>query len=257
MNKKNLAFIIFILILFRAPMKPSKLRTSQYPSFIKIGHRGACGYKPENTLASFEKALKLNVDMVELDVHVCSTGQVVVIHDPTVTRTTDSTGLVSNYTLQNLQKLRIKNKHTIPTLVEVLDLINKKIPINIELKGLNTAEPVARIIKDYQNAFKWNNDRFLVSSFNYDELAKFSALCPTIALGILCVDLPSNFDELVRKFNPYAVCIYYKSLTAQIIQDLKNYNLKILVYTVNNPEDIDYFKGLQVDGIFSDFPDRL
>ena len=91
---------------------------------LKIGHRGAMGYEPENTLASFGRAVGLGVDMVEMDVHVCRTGEVVVIHDVSVDRTTDGKGDVSGKSFKDLRKLDAGNGQRIPTLEEVLDLVD-------------------------------------------------------------------------------------------------------------------------------------
>ena len=102
---------------------------------LKIGHRGAKGYEPENTLISFQKAIDLNVDGIELDVHLSSDGEIMVIHDETIDRTTNGKGFVKPLYCIGIKKIEI------PTLTEVLDLINQKCFINIELKGIGTAKP--------------------------------------------------------------------------------------------------------------------
>ena len=114
-----------------------------------IAHRGASGYKPENTLASFQKAISLGVDMIELDVFAIRSGEVVVHHDKKVNRTTNGTGNISDYTWSELRLLDAGDGQRIPLLTEVLDLVNGRIPINIELKGHGIAEPVATIIDSY------------------------------------------------------------------------------------------------------------
>lgn len=115
---------------------------------IIVGHRGAAALKPENTLSSFEEALKY-VQAIELDVHVSKTGELVVIHDDTVDRTTNKKGYVKDLTLKELKKLDAGNNEKIPTLNEVLDLINNSAIVNIELKGKETALPVSETIKSY------------------------------------------------------------------------------------------------------------
>ena len=124
--------------------------------FLHIGHKGAAGYAPENTLASFQKALDLGVDMIELDVHKSKSGEIVVIHDDTVDKITNGKGKVGELTLKELKKLDVHfgsetkltrpmsgaeqiRKEKIPTLKEVLDLVNGKIKINIEIKARDTA----------------------------------------------------------------------------------------------------------------------
>jgi len=103
--------------------------------FLKIGHRGAMGYEPENTLRSFKKALDLKVDMIELDVYVCKSDELIVIHDDKVDRTTNGQGYVVNKTFEELRTLDAGKNEKIPTLSEVLNLVNRKAKLNIELKG--------------------------------------------------------------------------------------------------------------------------
>ena len=134
---------------------------------LKIGHRGAPGYEPENTLRSFEKAISMGVDMVELDVHKCKSGELVVIHDKKVNRTTNKKGFVKNKNLQQLKTLDAGKKEKIPTLKEVLDFINKRVKINIELKGPKTTEAVLKLIEEYINKKKSKYSQFIISSFDW------------------------------------------------------------------------------------------
>src|SRR5690606_39020303 len=134
----------------------------------KIGHRGAKGDLAENTLESIRKAIDLKVDSVEIDVHLCKTGELVVIHDFTVDRTTNGEGEVSEKTLDELRSLLIEGKYRIPLLTEVLDLIEEKCRINIELKGNNTAAETSRIIRDYVTGRSRSYSDFIVSSFQWN-----------------------------------------------------------------------------------------
>ena len=143
---------------------------------LKIGHRGAPGYEPENTLRSFEKAISMGVDMVELDVHKCKSGELVVIHDKKVNRTTNKKGFVKNKNLQQLKTLDAGKKEKIPTLKEVLDFINKRVKINIELKGPKTTEAVLKLIEEYINKKKWKYSQFIISSFDSRKIKKLSKL---------------------------------------------------------------------------------
>jgi len=121
----------------------------------RIGHRGAKGYEPENTLLSFSKALQLNVDMIELDVHVCKIGDVVVIHDETVEGTTNGTGRVADMTLDDLRKLNADKGQRIPTLQEVLDLVDRRAKVNIELKEEGSVRPVFELLEKYVTERGW------------------------------------------------------------------------------------------------------
>ncbi|MBA6363297.1 glycerophosphodiester phosphodiesterase, partial [Colwellia sp. BRX8-8] len=107
------------------------------------------GHEPENTLRSFKKALALNVDAIELDVYVCKTGELVVIHDDKVDRTTNGIGYTEDKTFVELRQLDAGKGELIPTLEEVLDLVDKSVIVNIELKGRSTAIATYQVIDKY------------------------------------------------------------------------------------------------------------
>lgn len=223
---------------------------------LKIGHRGAMGYAPENTLASFEKAIPIS-DMTELDVHVCKTGEVVVFHDNRLERCTNGSGLVEDKTFDELRRLDAGNGQQIPTLQEVLDLIDNRIPVNIELKGGGTAQPVFDILQHYIQQGIYTKDRFLVSSFNHPELVAFRQLAPDIDIGCLVYGIPADYATMAERMGAtyFNVCAAF--ISQAMVDDAHRRGLQVLVYTVNLPEDIAYIKSLGVDGIFSNFPDRI
>ena len=224
---------------------------------LKIGHRGAVGYEPENTLLSFKKAIELNVDMIELDVHVCKTGEVVVIHDDKVDRTTNGKGFVLKKTFQALRALDAGKGQKIPILQEVLDIVDRKAKINIELKGKGTAKPVFGIIEKYVKEKRWSYDDFLISSFNRHELQKFYQLNPKVRLGILIARATTRFRQFAKKINAYSVNAKMKLVNKNFVDDARKKGLRVFVWTVNAFKDIERMKLLEVDGICSDFPDRL
>src|SRR5688572_11377286 len=116
---------------------------------LNIGHRGAKGHLPENTLASFQKAIDLGVDGIELDVHLSKDGEILVIHDETIDRTTNGKAIVKQHSLDVLKTYRIDHQFEIPTLAEVFDLVNRKCLVNVELKVGETAKPVVDLIEKY------------------------------------------------------------------------------------------------------------
>ena len=116
---------------------------------LSIGHRGACVYEPENTLRSFARALELGADMIEFDVHVCASGEAVVIHDAALKRTTNGLGYVKDKTLEELKTLDAGKGEKIPVLEEVFDLVNKRAGLNIELKSENAPVKVCSVIREY------------------------------------------------------------------------------------------------------------
>jgi glycerophosphoryl diester phosphodiesterase len=223
----------------------------------KIGHRGAMGYAPENTLKSFKKALELHVDAVELDVYVCKSGELVVIHDDKVNRTTNGKGYVVEKTLNELRSLDAGEGEKIPLLTEVLDLVDKKVKINIELKGTGTAKPVHELIESYVKNNSWKYDHFMISSFNHYDLKSFKELNPNIKIGALIMGIPIGFAEFAEKVNADSINLCIESINKEFVDDAHKRGFKVYVWTVNDSDDIERIKALNVDGIFSNFPDRL
>lgn len=224
---------------------------------LKIGHRGAMGYEPENTLLSFEKAIDLGADMVELDVYRCKSGEIVVIHDRKVDRTTDGRGFVEEMTLKELKILDAGKGEKIPTLEEVLNYINARILIDIELKGAGTAEPVYSLLEKHVKTGSWTYDDFLVSSFNHYELKKFSSLLPEIKIGALIEAIPIGYAEFAQDLNPYSITVSVDFVNKEFIDDAHSRKMKVFVWVVDDIEDIRKMKELGVDGMFSNYPDRL
>ncbi|KGO90515.1 glycerophosphodiester phosphodiesterase [Flavobacterium suncheonense] len=223
----------------------------------KIGHRGAKGYVAENTLESFQKALDLGANAVELDVHVCATGELVVFHDFTVDRMTNGSGEVHKLTLEQLKRLTVAGEFSIPTLVETFELINRKCWINVELKGHSTAEPVCQLIEEYVTERGWHYEDFIVSSFQKEELERTKAINPKIRLAALSQASVEQALEWADELSAYAIHPHFSLLTEDNIMVAKSRGYKINVWTVNHDEDIQRLETYKIDGIISDFPDRL
>ena len=224
---------------------------------IKIGHRGACGYEPENTLRSFDRAMQLGVDMVELDVHICKSGEIVVIHDENVDRTTSGTGLVVDKTLDELKTLDAGEGERIPTLEEVLDLISRRVKMGIELKGNGMAKPVVGLIKKYINESGWFYGDFLVFSFNRDELREIRKLDNKLNIGASKGRFSDEFLEFTESIGASSILVNFDFITVEIINQVRARGLKTIVWTVDDKEDIERMKSLGVDGIVSNYPDRI
>ena len=205
---------------------------------MKIGHRGAMGYELENTLESINKAIELGVDGIEIDVFKIKSGEIVVFHDEYVDKLSDGSGKIEDYNLKDLKKLKLLNGSRIPLLEDVLDLLDEKYFLNIELKGLNTAETVESILKDRKN--------ILISSFNWDELKK-----TTLDKAILIEGNPLLALKVAKEMEAIAINPDYNFLTLEIIDKIHKENLKIYTWVVN-----DKIK-LNVDGIISDYPDKI
>jgi len=224
---------------------------------IKIAHRGAKAYEPENTLAAFAKAIELQSDAIEFDVHLSADGEIIVIHDETVDRVTNGSGFVKDLSLSALKKMKIGNEHEIPTLSETFDFVNQRCLINIELKAFETAEPVVKLIEYYVTQKNWKYSQFLVSSFDWPALQKVRDLHVEIPLGVLSetdLELAIGFAEFVKAETIHP---YFHLLTAENTSNMQQKGFKVFAWTVNEREDIQNIKSFKVNGIISDFPDRL
>jgi glycerophosphoryl diester phosphodiesterase len=221
-----------------------------------IGHRGAAGHEPENTLISFKKALELNVDMIELDVYVLKTGEIVIMHDNKVDRTTNGTGYVMDYNFSDLRLLDAGHGQKVPLLSEVLDLVDKKVPVNIELKGQGTAKSVAALIETYKDEKGWTDALFIVSSFNHVELAEFIRLMPSIRTGALSEGILLGYSEFAEKLGSFSANMSAEFVTSELVEDAHKRHLEVFVYTVNDESEITRMCSLGVDGVFTNYPDQ-
>jgi glycerophosphoryl diester phosphodiesterase len=224
---------------------------------LNIGHRGAKGFEPENSLVSFEKALDMKVDGIELDVHMSNDGAIMVIHDETIDRTTNGKGFVNTLSLQDLKSFRAEKEQEIPTLSEVIDLVDQRCLINIELKGNDTAKPVMNLIENYITQKSWNYNQFLISSFDWNALGEVRLLNPKIPIGVLTqtdLDLALAFAKFIKAETIHP---YFHLLTKENTIEMQKNGFQVFAWTVNETEDIQLIKSFQVSGIISDFPDRL
>jgi glycerophosphoryl diester phosphodiesterase len=235
-------------------MPPGLLRSPTEEPYdhnrLIIGHRGAAGLIPENTLPSFIEAVRLGVDAVELDVHLCE-DRLCVIHDADLARTTNGRGKVWNQSLQNLRLLDAGDGAQIPFLEEVFDVIPVHIGINVELKGRDTAAPLAKMLRQYPAA------QVLVSSFNHAELERFRELAPDVPVAPLFDRWLGDPLAVAAKFCSRFINLGAKLVTPQRCRMLLDAQLQILVYTVNDPSLASKLFAIGVSGIFTDYPDRM
>lgn len=224
---------------------------------IIIGHRGARGHVVENSLPSIQKAIDLGADAIEIDVFKIADGSLVVFHDDTVDRLTDATGPIENYTKETLDTLSLEGGVKIPTLKQVLDLIDSKVVLNVELKGAGTAKPVYEVLKPYIDTKGWELEDFIISSFKWDELEIMRTLDPKMPIGILTSEDIDGAVAEGEKLNAVAIHPHFKSLNSENVALIHQKNFKIYPWTVNDSTDINAMKALKVDGIITDYPDRI
>ncbi len=224
---------------------------------LVIGHRGAMGHETENTLASIQKALDLGVDMIEIDVFKIKSGEIVVFHDERLERLSNAGGRIEEYNIFDLNRVMLDGNHRIPMLQDVLKLIDNKVRLNIELKGSDTADRVNFIVNYYVREKGWQLNNFLISSFKWDELSAIRELNPTIPIAVLTEDDPIKALPIAKDLHAEAINPSFKKLNLEVVDKIKSEGLKIYTWTVNDSTDIQAMKDLNVDGIITNFPERV
>jgi glycerophosphoryl diester phosphodiesterase len=219
---------------------------------VRIGHRGAAGHAPENTVRAIEKAIALNADFVELDVRRSLDGHLVIIHDASVDRTTDGHGAVAELTLAELGRLTIANELRIPTLREALKAAAGHVGLLLELKAEGLAEQV------------WTEVRtssipgvVMYASFFHAELLRIRETDPGAQTMALLEAVPVQPTAFAIDAQATHVGLAFDCLSPPFVQALHHADLQVFTYTVNEPADISRARGVGVDGIISDFPDRI
>ncbi|MDF0707287.1 MAG: glycerophosphodiester phosphodiesterase family protein [Bacteroidota bacterium] len=224
---------------------------------LVIGHRGAMGHETENTLASVQKAMDLGVDMIEIDVFKIDSGEIVVFHDETVDRLANSGGNIEEYNIMQLKDLILDGGHKIPMLQSVLKLINNQVALNIELKGDDTAETVGRIVDYYVKSQGWSLENIVISSFKWDELRSMRAKNKDIQIAVLTEDDPLQAIEVAKELNAVAINPNYTTLTPENTAKIQSEGFKVYTWTVNEPENIQKMIEFGVDGIITNYPERV
>lgn len=227
----------------------------QNGEMLCIGHRGARGHAPENTLLSVQTALEMGVDWIEIDVHLVE-DELLVMHDPTLDRTTNGTGNIMDYDVSYLRSLDAGQGEKTPFLQEIFDLVDRRVGINIELKGAGTAVPVVNFI--HKQLLKgWTYSDILVSSFEHEMLRTIRQLDANIKIGALIFQEPDDLAHFAADMGAYAVNPWVKTMSERFVHDAHERGLKVFVYTVNEPVDIERMRNWGVDAVFTDYPDRV
>ncbi|MGH8442408.1 MAG: glycerophosphodiester phosphodiesterase [Nevskiaceae bacterium] len=224
-------------------------------AFTVIAHRGARGHAPENTLASFDKAVALGAKWVELDVQLHDR-KLWVFHDARLERCTNGKGWLADHKAAALRKLDAGGGQRIPFLREVLDRIDRRIGVNIELKtGSGTAAAVATLLRGCLEQ-GWKTEQFLVSSFILPELREFKRRLPEVPLGVLLCGVPLNLAAAGTQLGAQVISLDRDFADPALVRDAHERGMRVYVYTVNEREDLRRFRAMGVDGVFTDFPER-
>ncbi|MDX1536792.1 glycerophosphodiester phosphodiesterase [Arsukibacterium sp.] len=220
-----------------------------------IAHRGASGDYPENTLLAIEQAIVQGADAIEIDVFAVQ-GELIVIHDHHLARTTNGTGSIYQYSLVELMQLDAGRGQRIPMLWQVLELINGKCWLNIELKGDDTVAPLLALLDKAEQQLGFDLQTLVISSFNHHLLAAIKQARSQLKLGALTASLPLDYAAFASQLQAYSVNCDVSFVNKAFVDDAKARGLKVFVYTVDQPDDIQRLKAYRVDGIFSNFPAR-
>jgi len=232
--------------------------TEDGKGLVNIAHRGASGTCPENTLRAFITAAEAGAMMCELDVRVARDETLVVIHDQTVDRTTNGRGRVAELTLKELKLLDAGVRfgarfagERIPTLDEVFDTLGDRCGLNLELKA-SAAGAICRMIRTRRA-----HETTIVSSFDWDMLARVKATDPAVRIGVLSDKHADTMIAAARALGAWAVNPRYDLCTAALVAEARRYDLKVLAWTVDEPILMGRMIANGVDGIMTNYPDRL
>ncbi len=217
-----------------------------------MGHRGAKAYEPENTLRSIRRALDMGVAAVEVDVHLSRDGQLVVIHDATVDRTTNGSGRVADLTWAELRRLDAGGGELLPSLEEVVAVVRSRAHLFVELKDRRAVPQLA--------AFFARQDLFAdahVISFWHPALLDLRRQEPRIATGVLFVGCPVDPAGMARAAGAEALVLNYQYVTPELVQAARQAGLHVAVWNIDTVADLLPLLPLQLDYIGSNAPDIL
>ena len=219
-----------------------------------IAHRGASGDYPENTLLAIEQAIAQGADAIELDVFAVQ-GELVVIHDHHLQRTTNGKGSIYQYSVEQLMQFDAGCGERIPTLWQVLErLQNASQWLNIELKGADTVTPLLSLLDKATELLGFDSKRLLISSFNHHLLAELRTLRPALKLGALTASIPLDYAAFAQRLAAYSVNCDVSFINQAFVNDAKARGLRVYVYTVDHTDDISRMQQYGVDGIFTNHP---
>ena len=219
--------------------------------FIKIAHRGASAYEPENTLRSFSKAIDIGADMIEFDVRQTLDGQLVIMHDRNVNRTTDGAGFVSDKSLGELKELDAGMGERIPTLEEALELGRGRTKFVIEVKEDGIEEKIVRRVRD----FGLTDDVFIVS-FKSLRLRLVKELAPDVKTGLI-VFASTNPVKLAERCGADAVAPFRWFVTKKLVDRAREDGLFLFTWVVDETERCRALFDLGVNGIVTNRPDLI
>lgn len=220
---------------------------------LTIGHRGAAGHVTENTLASIRKAIELGADIVEVDVQRTKDGQLVLFHDKLLDRLTNLSGYLSSYTYEQLKKTILPGGYRIPLLREACEIIiTSQASLLVEIISPSAKEEVVRTLS--QNL---SEQRFFIGSFFHDDLRDAKLSNGSLITVALVEGIPVDLEAVVEDSLCNFVGFGFDSIRQDAISRTQRLGAKVLVWTLDDPREIQRAHGLGVDGIITNFPERV
>ncbi len=228
-------------------------------NILTIGHRGSIvDATTENSINAFMYGIDCGLDMVELDVVPCKTGELIVMHDDTIDRTTNGTGMVCEMTLDEIKQYRLNDGQDIPTLSEVFDAIDRRCKINIELKVTEgVAQKVVDLVREYVETKGWEYGDFLISSFDHYSLLPFREQLPEIGCSTIISGIPIGYAEFGERVGAYSINVNRAILRQELVDDAHRRGMKVYAWVANTKDQVDRLLAMGVDGIFTDYPELL
>ena len=264
--------------LYRNLLTSDAIENIQQKDFKIIAHKGASGIAPENTLASFQAALDIGVDIIELDVRQTKDEEIIVFHDQFLDRTTNGMGNVHEYTLEQLKQLDAGSwfsskfsDQKIPTLKEVLDLVDGRCQVLIEIKHMDHphyhdfSDKLVDVIRLEENGFDWvllqsYEDKYLEEAQIYDDRIQINKMLigeDSTPLLAFYIETKLKLGHGDSKGNLKTLNPEFKTLSPRRIFRMHSRGFKVFTYSVNNREDMIKMLNMGVDGIITDFPSEL
>jgi glycerophosphoryl diester phosphodiesterase len=220
---------------------------------LRIGHRGAAGHAPGNTLASIAAALRIGVDLVELDVQRTQDGHLIVLHDWLLQRSTTGRGMVSEHSLAEVRRLRTApGDAPIPSLSEALNLVSGQAGLMLEIKTAGLAEDVYRSVGEAQF-----HGPVYYASFLHAEIRRIRSLDAAAKTIALLEGAPVDLTAFALQAGATHAGIALDSLSPQFVLTLHAAGVEVLAWTADDPEEIAFARRCGVDGIISNYPERL
>lgn len=231
-----------------------------------IAHRGASGTAPENTLVAIVRASDLGATAIELDATISSDGVAVMLHDEDVERTSNGNGLITQKTINEIQKLDAGSwfdgafvGERIPTLTQAMGVINQRgLFFNLEIKpSAGLEEKTAKIVAAEVNKNWQANAPMLVSSTSEICLRTFQKINPDIPCGLITDTVPENWREIMQRNNCISIHFHYSSANPELVREIKNAGYFALAYTLDDPEMVKNLFAMGIDAIFTNFPEMI